>query len=283
MNRMSAFEYYLRTGRRLADPDPVETKFNPWHDPEDGRFTFAGQGRRSGDGGLRSRVGNRERNASYNIRSASLSANPRPSSSAPISARQPGPNQNSAAFIGDLNQAAERMRRETDVIRPVLRSIPGYSDRGASSWRAANDRVFIEAASRFNTQHGLKPGDPKYIDPLLIKAWAMVESGGSESAFLRDPLQVNNPGDWQSPKPQVTGLIKDQRMTPTVSAVAALKWLEFKGYIRDGQGRPGPWIGFERALQRYNGKKTFRQSGIPQNIWYAREVMRLFDSAKSAR
>ena len=36
------FERYLRTGRRVG---PIETKFNPWHDPDDGRFTFAGRGR----------------------------------------------------------------------------------------------------------------------------------------------------------------------------------------------------------------------------------------------
>jgi LysM repeat protein len=42
----SAFEIYLRTGRRVSSAEAaLETKFNPWHDPEDGRFTFAGQGR----------------------------------------------------------------------------------------------------------------------------------------------------------------------------------------------------------------------------------------------
>lgn len=36
--RLSAFEIYLRTGRRVPDqPELVEIKFNPWHDPEDGR------------------------------------------------------------------------------------------------------------------------------------------------------------------------------------------------------------------------------------------------------
>jgi hypothetical protein len=39
-----AFGIYLRTGRRI-DPGTVEVKFNPWHDEQDGRFTFAGQGR----------------------------------------------------------------------------------------------------------------------------------------------------------------------------------------------------------------------------------------------
>jgi hypothetical protein len=44
----SAFDFYLRTGRSLPSAAKLETKFNPWHDPDDGRFTFAGQGRRFG-------------------------------------------------------------------------------------------------------------------------------------------------------------------------------------------------------------------------------------------
>ncbi len=47
------FEIDLRTGQR---PDPVrdiETKFNPWHDPDDGGFTFAGGGIYTGPGSTR--------------------------------------------------------------------------------------------------------------------------------------------------------------------------------------------------------------------------------------
>ncbi|HSX56652.1 MAG TPA: DNA/RNA non-specific endonuclease [Sphingomonas sp.] len=40
---VTAFSVWLRTGRR-GEGAPVEVKFNPWHDREDGRFTFAGQG-----------------------------------------------------------------------------------------------------------------------------------------------------------------------------------------------------------------------------------------------
>jgi LysM repeat protein len=41
----SAFAVFLRTGQRLVGPsDEIEVKFNPWHDPEDGRFTFTGHG-----------------------------------------------------------------------------------------------------------------------------------------------------------------------------------------------------------------------------------------------
>jgi hypothetical protein len=51
MRRQSAFEIYLRTGL-LPDgcSEPVEVKFNPWHDSKNGRFTFAGQGNSSGGG-----------------------------------------------------------------------------------------------------------------------------------------------------------------------------------------------------------------------------------------
>jgi hypothetical protein len=35
-----AFEHYLRTGRRI-ETGAVERKFNPYHDPRNGRFTFA--------------------------------------------------------------------------------------------------------------------------------------------------------------------------------------------------------------------------------------------------
>ena len=38
--KTSAFEYWLRTGRRTS----IQYKFNGWHDPEDGKFTFKGSG-----------------------------------------------------------------------------------------------------------------------------------------------------------------------------------------------------------------------------------------------
>lgn len=41
---MTAFSLYLRTGRR-PDPARLEVKYNPWHDEENGQFTFEGQGR----------------------------------------------------------------------------------------------------------------------------------------------------------------------------------------------------------------------------------------------
>jgi hypothetical protein len=47
-----AFSYWLRTGRlpTVRTEDGVELKFNPWHDPTNGRFTFAGAGQFFGPG-----------------------------------------------------------------------------------------------------------------------------------------------------------------------------------------------------------------------------------------
>jgi hypothetical protein len=40
----AAFRHYRRTGHRLAIDDAIETKFDPDHDPQDGRFTFGSGG-----------------------------------------------------------------------------------------------------------------------------------------------------------------------------------------------------------------------------------------------
>jgi hypothetical protein len=42
-----AFEVFLRTGKRLARAAASELKFNPYHDPRNGQFTFAPGGPRS--------------------------------------------------------------------------------------------------------------------------------------------------------------------------------------------------------------------------------------------
>ncbi|MBY0306825.1 MAG: DNA/RNA non-specific endonuclease [Sphingomonas sp.] len=50
--RQRAFSVWLRTGRlSVPDSNGVERKFNPWHDLEDGRFTFVGGGRYFGRAG----------------------------------------------------------------------------------------------------------------------------------------------------------------------------------------------------------------------------------------
>lgn len=46
----SGFAHWLRTGRLpiAIGPEGIELKFDPWHDSENGRFTFVGAGSRYG-------------------------------------------------------------------------------------------------------------------------------------------------------------------------------------------------------------------------------------------
>ena len=87
----------------------------------------------------------------------------------------------------------------------------------------------------------------------MLKAWAMVESGGSPDAFATDPLQVNNPGDWDDRKTDIAGLTQNQEMTPETSAEAALEWRRYKGYIHDETGAETEGRGDFQAFRRYNG------------------------------
>lgn len=333
MRTRSAFEIFLRTGRGT-----VESKFNPWHDPEDGRFTFAGQGRYFGgrlgratsvqSSGVVLKVGS---SASSAVPKTIASAAPRPKAIRPkdavpgISSRNPRPPRPAAirplaaqptmpksparrfgpsvlrtsglpvdGGVRDrapqnpvaqenhskLNGSRGGTSVRTHALPSRLRPIPGYTETGTASWRAANDQVFIQAADRFNKAHGFTPGHPQYVDPLLVKAWAMVESGGSKSAFLRDPLQVNNPGDWVPEKQAMLGLTKGQVMTPPVSTDQALKWLDYKGRMRDRADQPRIWQGLEYALRRYNGNPKPHPSGVPHSVWYARHVLKLHAEAK---
>lgn len=63
-----AFGIYLRTGKRIAAAD-IETKFNPWHDPKNGRFTFTGLGRYFGRGSRSDRSGDASGEGSASTRS----------------------------------------------------------------------------------------------------------------------------------------------------------------------------------------------------------------------
>ena len=276
MRPISPFSYYLRTGRRLPSPDPVETKFNPWHDSEDGKFTFEGRGGYFGGGRTAAAVVGSGARVQGAIRRA-FSPRQEPERSPPFDSRESmSATQAAKRLDRDFPERARR-RDIQNRLRPV-RAIPDFPETGRDSWRAANDDVFKEAAAKFNREQDQIPGDPKFIDPQLLKAWAMVESGGTESAFVRDPFQVNVPGDWVKEKHVIAGLSQRQAMTPRTSADAALLWLDYKGHI-DLNGKMGPWLGSRRAFQNYHGRTVF-YDGVPRKVWYANEVARLYHQSK---
>ena len=174
-----------------------------------------------------------------------------------------------------LAAAMQRMFNE-ELAKRAIGAISGYPETGTDSWRASDDAAFIKAVASYDAENGLKPGDSLYVTPKLLKAWAMVESGGSESEFLSDPLQVNKAGDWVAEKSVIAGLAEGQQMTPSTSAQAALKWLYYKGTIHNVSGDVIGYRSLSEALFRYNGNMSyFPDPSMSHAQWYANKILSL--------
>ena len=91
MKRMSAFEIWVRWGRIVDEPEEIETKFNPWHDPDDGRFTFAGQGSFFGDEASRASDDNTDLASASAARGRNVGASRAPAKPKPRAAATPKP------------------------------------------------------------------------------------------------------------------------------------------------------------------------------------------------
>lgn len=111
----------------------------------------------------------------------------------------------------------------------------------------------------------------------LVKSHMIEEAGGngprSKAAWLVDPLQVNVPGDWGREK-ELVGLVKPERRNEgnvTNNVMAAIKYLSRKGFGASGRPaaeRPkGYFDGWQKALQRYNG----RRDRTDTDRWYSDE------------
>jgi len=132
--RRRAFSIWLRTGRlpSVAIADDVELKFNPWHDPADGQFTFAGSGRnygQSGGGGFRSSGGSGGGASSREdwpreARSATNRQRPRPgltpTAKTSGSSPRPSPNTNAQRPISNNSWGGGALR-ETVVTASAVR------------------------------------------------------------------------------------------------------------------------------------------------------------------
>lgn len=113
-----AFSAWLRTGR-LPSPrsdDGIELKFNPWHDPENGRFTFANTGRHYGwgrTGPSEARAVTRERTGPDAIPTIGVIGQSRPPRG---SGSVPGRGSNSRAFEDPmtLEQSFPGLRNSPD-------------------------------------------------------------------------------------------------------------------------------------------------------------------------
>jgi hypothetical protein len=254
-----AFEHYLRTGERLTTAQFVEKfekKFNPNHD-EIGRFTF---GSGLGGGGI---------GAVHN----SNSNKPTPSASSETWTDKLRSIFETKPAIRPVAPSVPRPRINQDMIA----EIPEYPQTDKNSWRSSNDKTFIVAAAYYNHKYHLEPGDQGYRTPEFMKAWAMVESGGEDhqAAFQSDPFQVNKPKDWAPEKTRLLGLTEGQKMTPGVSALAALEWLRHKAAHTDGRGTILSYRSDRDALKLYNAHNVYtNQSGkVLHSALYANTIL----------
>lgn len=140
-------------------------------------------------------------------------------------------------------------------------------------WHQAHDALIVRVVEEFNASHGWGPDHESRLDPALVKAWALQESGGHEAIFTSgDMMQMNNAGDW-APEKEWFGVRRGQRLTPEESLRAALQWAYYKGEetrpmrgdapsegwyptVRGGEvleGYESRFTHWRRALTRYNG------------------------------
>ena len=159
-----------------------------------------------------------------------------------------------------------------------VRPISGYPETGKDAWRKANNAIFEKAANDFNTQNGLKPGDARYIDPQLMKAWAMVESGGNKEQFLSDPFQVNKRADWSKGKKDL-GLSESKAPGATLDSYGSLRWLDRKGHrttLLKNETKVVVFRGLPAALMRYNANARTDQNGRPHYENYVEAIRKLY-------
>ncbi len=188
-------------------------------------------------------------------------------------ALRPDPASVPAPQVPETVSAHPDNTRVAPAPKPRLNSYAGYDKPGHQS----NDEMIMRVVAAFNAEKGWDETHPHYLDPNLVKAWALQESGGHMDVFTGgDMMQVNNPGDWTPEKQQYVGLAKRQKLDPEQSLTAALHWAYYKGEItapvRRGRNRGGDWHpvsrgsegvkvpgyeskfqGWDKALTDYNG------------------------------
>lgn len=161
-----AFPIWLRAGKLPSYPKVhgVECKFNPWHDPENGRFTFTGTGRYHGGGG--SFGGGGATGAWQRFQPKRVSANQKRSSATIIPAGQPTGSSSARAAAAseapfrsilrngytyqiDSRQRTLRVSGALTVADLPIRSRTSQRQAGGTERRASDDGGHYIAA-RFN-------------------------------------------------------------------------------------------------------------------------------------
>lgn len=167
------------------------------------------------------------------------------------------------------HQSVRILRRAAWSEPAELPVFAGYEQ----DWHQMHDAMIVRVVEDFNRQKGWHEGHASRLDPAIVKAWALQESGGHREIFTRgDMMQMNNAGDW-APEKEWFGVRRGERLSPEKSLRTALEWAYYKGEetrpIRDGrisegwyptrrggeilEGYQSRFTNWTRALTRYNG------------------------------
>jgi hypothetical protein len=120
-------------------------------------------------------------------------------------------------------------------------------------------------------------------DPRLVKSQMIQETGGNDpvslAAWYGDPLQVNVPGDW-NPYKESLGLQEPTQRNEGdiyINIRAGVVYLIRKGFAPSAQppsNAPNTrFDGYQRALERYNGRTVITTNGLPYMANYAARIM----------
>lgn len=155
-----AFSHWLRSGagrwRSDGSRRALEVKFNPWHDPEDGRFTFVGAGRffpGGGGGGPSGRQESYERFSPRHPNNHSVHVVRRGESLSRIAASRTGLRVSDLAWLNGLPEAAR-----LQVGQRLLLPTQDYLDRS----RRARAK-FLDLAFYMDTYDGRLPPDLRNV------------------------------------------------------------------------------------------------------------------------
>lgn len=170
--RRRAFSIWLRTGTvpNWLTAAPAELKFNPWHDLENGKFTFAGTGGYFGRESGRAAASDRPLARSHGQQGKPGPGSGRkPQATAKVGAPQSRPSGRGFSGRGGSfggagasgvipkaeipqprEQPAPRERKPEDSQRPELRKTPAVRQSGDEEWRRVERNGYVFFIDRRN-------------------------------------------------------------------------------------------------------------------------------------
>lgn len=249
MRQQSAFEIWMRTGRwPELELDPVEAKFNPWHDPDDGRFTFAGQGKFFGQGsagGARSGAQRSASETSLEERTRVLQRRAQAEGAAAVERRR-----------------IIRERRELDAFRKHVKKEEGEED---EVYLDTNGFKTVGIGHKVTDDDDLEVGDriteaqkaaffrADARDALRAARTQMREAGITEESFLVPLASVNFQlgSGWREKFKNTWAFIKARQYAAAAREVEDSKW-----YREDSPDRVEA---FQEALERLEAAELSRR------------------------